>query len=128
MNWFGDIARMNTVYKLFGWKPTEEKIVIKDGQLLRIASKRERAMTMAVKDGFRRIRGQLPEMDITARKRIAQWINTLPRDPWGFYTTGRILQEVGLARSTYYELLRIYFWSDRWPVTRDMQRATVRSV
>ena len=104
-DWFGEIARMNTVSKLFGWKPTEEKIVIKDGQLLRIASKRERAMTMAVKDGFRRIRGQLPEMDITARKRIAQWINTLPRDPWGFYTTGRVLQEVGLARSTYYELL-----------------------
>ena len=104
-SWFSECARMNTVSKLFGWKPTEERVMIDTGQALRIARKRERAMSKSLQDGFLQIREQLPETNIVMKKCIARWISTLPRDPWGRYTTGRILQEVGLAKSTYYELL-----------------------
>ena len=104
-SWFSESARMNTVSKLFGWKPTEEKVEIEAGQTMRIAKMRERAMTKSVQDGFLQIREQIPEVNILMRKQIARWISTLPRDPWGRYTTGYILHEVGLAKSTYYELL-----------------------
>ena len=103
--WFSESARMNTVSKLFGWKPTEERIMIDTGRSLCIARKREIAMSKSLQDGFRQIREQLPETDIIMKKYIARWISTLPRDPWGHYTTGHILKEVGLAKSTYYELL-----------------------
>lgn len=103
--WFSELARMNTVSKLFGWKPTEERVEIEAGQALIIAQRREKAMAKSVQDGFQQIRGQLPETNIAMRKLIARWISDLPRDPWGRYTTGYILQEVGLAKSTYYELL-----------------------
>lgn len=103
--WFSKSARMNTVSKLFGWKPTEERIMIDTGQTLRIAKNRERAMSKSLQDGFLKIREQLPETDIVMKKCIVRWISMLPRDPWGHYTTGRILREVGMAKSTYYELL-----------------------
>ena len=104
-SWFGEVARMNTVSKLFGWKPTRERIGIEKGQLLRIAAKREHAMAELVEDGFRQIRRRVPEMDIFMRKRLCRWIDVLPRDPWGRYTKGRILKETGIPKSTYYELL-----------------------
>lgn len=103
--WLSETARMNTVSKLFGWKPTAERIGIETGMALRITIQREKAMTKSVEDGFRWIRERMPELGIQMRKRVAQWIRTLPRDPWGRYTIGRILREVGLAKSTYYELL-----------------------
>ena len=104
-SWFSESARMNTVSKLFGWKPTEDSVRIETGQTIRIAQRRERAMAKSVHGCFLQIREQLPETDITMRKQVARWISTLPRDPWGRYTTGHILQEVGMAKSTYYELL-----------------------
>ena len=104
-SWFGELARMNTVSKLFGWKPTGKRIGIEKGKLLQIAAKREHAMTGLVENGFRQIRERVPEMDICMRKRLCRWIDGLPRDPWSHYTKGRILQEIGIPKSTYYELL-----------------------
>ena len=104
-SWFSEMAKMNTVSKLFNWKPTDERVDIGCGQALRIAQNREKAMTKAVEDGFYRIREQISETDIATRKQIARWISTLPRDPWGHYTTVQILREIGLPKSTYYELL-----------------------
>ncbi len=39
---------------------------------------------------------------------MEEWleIKSFPRDPWRYYTTRRILEIIGLAKSTYYELLR----------------------
>lgn len=91
--------------KLSRWQPTGNVMEGASALLVRIWHRRMVMMEESVAENFRRLRGTVPEMDIEGRRRIARWVDSLPRDPWGHYTRSRILEEIGLARSTYYELL-----------------------
>ena len=74
-------------------------------QQIRIWRGRITLMEERVSENFRALRSKMPDIGIAGRRRVALWVDSLPRDPRGVYTTGQILKEVGLAKSTYYELL-----------------------
>jgi transposase InsO family protein len=74
-------------------------------QTLRIWQNREKALTRIVAEGFEKIQQLFTDADIETRRKICRQINEMPRDPWKHYTTQKILERIGLSRSTYYELL-----------------------
>ncbi len=92
--------------KLLRWQPSE---IISDDisiQQLRIWHGRVLLMENRVKDNLCWIKKMLPDMGIESKRKLAFWIDSLPRDPWRKYTIRRILEIIGLSKSTYYELLR----------------------
>jgi len=91
--------------KLYNWNPTEKHADELNSQVLRIWRARIRIFAEQVACGFEDIRENLPSMDNDRKRCLAGWIDTLPRDPWGQYTTRQILGIIGLPKSTYYELL-----------------------
>ena len=106
--WFEPRERNLAMAKLCRLDPGEGTAIAvtgDPGQMLRIARNRAKAMGQLVEDMFRCLRDALPGMDIDRRRELARWIHGLPRDPWKVYTTAGILSKIGLARSTYYELL-----------------------
>ncbi len=104
-DWFGEREKVILMSKISRWSQTEENISGCDDIFVRISRARAQAMERLVEEGFGELREKYGEMDITARRRLAGWIAELPRDPWHYYTTSRILGKVGIAKSTYYELL-----------------------
>ena len=87
--------------------PTQDSknSIVETEQTLRIWKNREEAMMQVIAKGFQRIKEKLPYTGIDQRRAICKWVDTLPRDPWKYYTTQKILEEIGIPRSTYYELL-----------------------
>nr|MBQ4457311.1 IS3 family transposase [Clostridia bacterium] len=103
---FNSKDRLCISTKLYNWSPTEKSMDELNSQVLRIWRARIRIFTTQISGGFEALREELPCMDNEKKRHLACWINSLPRDPWKYYTTRRILEIVGLAKSTYYELLR----------------------
>ena len=103
--WFDEREKIILMSKISQWIQTEETISGCDDKLVRISQARARAMERLVEEGFGELRGKYRRMDTVARRHLAGWIAALPRDPWHYYTTRRILDKVGIAKSTYYELL-----------------------
>ena len=97
--------RMAIHAKLLHWKGSGCVIEAGSPQQIRIWQGRIALMEEQVLENFHRIHGKIQDTGIAGRRRVAAWIDSLPRDPRGVYTTGRVLKEVGLAKSTYYELL-----------------------
>ena len=87
-------------WKLTGTKPDEANV-----QVCRIWRERLRLMTECIETDFAKLHTLIPGLGITDKRRIAEWVAGLPRDPWKKYTTRRILEIIGMPRSTYYELL-----------------------
>ena len=103
---FNSKDRLYISAKLYNWSPTEKSMDELDSQVLRIWRARIRIFAIQISEGFDALRKDLPGMDNEKKRHLACWINSLPRDPWRHYTTRRILEIMGLAKSTYYELLR----------------------
>lgn len=104
-DWPDNESKIEIGAKLRRWECTDRRLESKDRQALDIFWNQERAMSHLVADGFARIGQQLPGLNPQQRRSLCQWIRELPRDPWGFYTTRRILEKIGMSKSTYYEFL-----------------------
>ena len=102
---FKEQQRLRIGAKLSNWRPTGNVIEGAGGQLVRIWYRRMAVMEESVAGNFRQMRDRVPQMEIEERRLLARRIDSLPRDPWGYYTTGRVLQALGIAKSTYYALL-----------------------
>lgn len=72
---------------------------------LQITGNRERAMAAMLADGFEGIRRLLPGADTEAKRQLCRLVADMPGDPWGYYTIRKVLEKIGLAKSTYYALL-----------------------
>lgn len=91
--------------KLLNWKPTDNKPDEENVQICRIWHRRLTIMLECIESNFAELHDQLSGLGISGKRRIAEWVYDLPRDPWGKYTTRRILEIIGMPKSTYYELL-----------------------
>lgn len=105
IEWVNATERSRLHAKLYYWKPTPDSVKWDSREVLEIQRKRAALMDAALLEGFRRMKGYLEGVDITMRRKYCKWVYDLPRDPWGYYTTGRILESSGMARSTYYRIL-----------------------
>lgn len=106
MELFDSRNRMVIGAKLFHWKSTAGQTDGENEQVCRIWRKRLCLYIEKLEENFDWMRGNLLDMDISQKRRLVTWIDHLPRDPWGNYTIRRILTMIGMAKSTYYELLR----------------------
>ena len=103
---FSSNDRLYISAKLYNWSPTEKSMDELNKQVIRIWRARIRIFAAQISRGFDVLRDELSCMDYEKKRHLACWIDSLPRDPWGHYTTRRILEIIGMAKSTYYELLR----------------------
>ena len=103
---FNSKDRLCISAKLYNWSLTEKSMDELNSRVLRIWQARIRIFTAQISGGFEALREEFPGMDTEKKRHLARWIDSLPRDPWRYYTTRRILEIIGLAKSTYYELLR----------------------
>ena len=87
------------------WQPTEDKIDLETADYLQILRNRQQVMAVCVRKGFATLKNQFPKLDIESKRRFCKWIDGLPRDCYGFYTKGRVLELTGISKSTYYALL-----------------------
>ncbi len=104
-SWFSDRNKMLIHSKLYRWNVTEDKVKDNTQKLLDIQKRRTQAMNRLIAVNFHEIGKQQSELEIDKRRHLCRWIQSLPRDPWGFYTQKRILKLMGIAKSTYHELL-----------------------
>lgn len=91
--------------KLHRRERTDRDAKVKEGQALNIFWNQEQTLSHLVAEGFARIGQQLPDFSPQQKRSLCRWIQDLPRDPWGYYTTRRILDKIGMSKSTYYEFL-----------------------
>lgn len=105
--WFTEQEKMKIGLQLSRWNAAKgsTETVLQTEQTLRIWQNREKAMTQLVSDRFKHIQELLIPASFETRRSICRQINEMPRDPWKYYTTQKILEEIGMPRSTYYELL-----------------------
>ena len=87
------------------WVTTPVSDTIWTDQVLNIQKNRYYLLSKAVASGFNSIKEMLPSLPIDKRRKLSQWINELPKDPQGFYTTRRVLEKLGISKSVHYELL-----------------------
>ena len=104
-DWFTERNKKAINAKLNTWIPTANRISAFNEKIMSIWENRIEIMTDVVQKGFEDIRNGMIGSSIEERRRIACWVDGLPRDPWGKYTTRAILETIGLPKSTYYELL-----------------------
>lgn len=100
-----ETVRMRAAAKLGTWRPTAEQVEWDSPQVLKIQKKRVKLMNEAIEEAFACMGREIKDGDIVMRRKYCEWVRDLPRDPWGHYTTGRILEISGVARSTYYKIL-----------------------
>ena len=74
-------------------------------QVLEIGFSRADAMDRLIEVQFIEIGRSFDGIKVNQKRRICSWIDGLPRDPQGYYTKGKILELMGIKRSTYYEIL-----------------------
>ena len=91
--------------KMLHWKGGSCVMEAGSPQQIRIWRGRISLMEEQVSENFRSIHGKIHDIGNAGKRMVAAWIDSLPRDPWGVYTTGQVLKEIGFAKSTYYELL-----------------------
>ena len=104
-DWLDTENRIEIGSKLRRWERTEPQLKNRDGQELQILWNQEQAMTGLVAKYFTQFRRQLAELSMEQKRKLCRMIRDLPRDPWGFYTVRRILEKIGMSKSTYYEFL-----------------------
>ena len=104
-DWIGESSRIRIKSRLCRWEVTKRDEELKEGKALQIFWNRERAMSGLVTSGFEGIKRQLPKLSMEQKRKLCYWVRELPRDPWGYYTTRRILDKIGMSKSTYYEFL-----------------------
>jgi transposase InsO family protein len=104
-SWFSDCNKVLIHSKLYRWTVTEDKIKDNTEKLLIIQKRRTQTMNRLIAENFKKLGKRQIELEIDKRRNLCKWIQDLPRDPWGFYTQKRILEMMGIAKSTYYELL-----------------------
>lgn len=64
------------------------------------------AMRKMVDTGFDSIRNVIPSIAPVKRKKICDWIASLPADPEKEYTVRHILKRTGISKSSYYAVLK----------------------
>lgn len=87
------------------WNPTGDVIDIETGEFLQILRNRQILMEDCVEKGFAYLKDKFLRLDIESKRNVCKWIDELPRDSYGFYTKGKVLELTGISKSTYYALL-----------------------
>ena len=100
-----DSEKLKIAAKLSWWQPTQSVQKGINTQLIRIGHARAKLLNECVAHNLYILHDAFPQMGIAKKRRLAQWIDGLPRDPWGYYTKQKILEMLGFAKSTYYALL-----------------------
>ncbi len=103
--WLPIQDRMRTMSTLLSWIPTSERLEDNSELILVIQRKRLAALVKVVNLNFQDMKDAIGRMDITSKRLFFQKLQNLPRDPLGFYQTKRILSQLEIPRSTYYEIL-----------------------
>lgn len=104
-SWFSDRNKAMIHSKLYHWTATEDRIQDNTQRGLDIQKRRTQAMHRIIAENFKKIGAVQSGLEIDKRRKLCRWIQNLPRDPWGFYTQKRILELMGISKSTYYALL-----------------------
>lgn len=104
-NWFLATDRIQIISTLFQWTPTSEIMEHKSEIFIGIQRRRLAAMVGVLHLNFQEMKEAVKRMDIVSKRLFFQRLQELPRDPWGFYTTKRVLSQIGIPHSTYYEIL-----------------------
>lgn len=79
--------------------------VRKDRNWLKIGFNRLDAMSGLTEQTFIRTGKVFDELGIDAKRKICNDIDSMPRDPMGYFTRKKILELMGLKKSTYYAIL-----------------------
>ena len=97
--------RMMISSKLFQWVPTGSRADESDKMAFRIWHSRLSLFSELIEENFVYIHDMISTMGIFQKRKVAVWIDSLPRDPWGHYTVRCIIKKVGFSKSLYYELI-----------------------
>ena len=103
--YFNTRAKLIIGAKLSHWQKTDGMADSTNKQVLRIWHGRTGLLAECVASNFAGLHDLVQGTGIPGRRRVAEWIDGLPRDPWGCYTVRHVLELAGLPKSTYYELL-----------------------
>lgn len=108
--WFTASDRITTISKLLHWSPTS--VALDDDSEIFMAIQRRRlaATVKLLNINFQAMKDAYSKMNIPGKRKLFRMLQNLPRDPWGFYTSKRILSQMGIPRSTYYEILSNEFY------------------
>lgn len=98
-------SKMRISSYLSVWKPLEKHTISCGKVVLEIQERRAVAMFQEVRSGFSKIGKIFKNDNYDIHRRVCQWIDSLPRDPWGYYSRKNILKLMGLSKSRYYALL-----------------------
>ncbi len=94
--------------KILGYDPVRAVPGRKPGptpQVLKTGFARADAMHRLIEIQFVELGKPFNGLKINQKRRICRWIDSLPRDPQGYYTKEKILDLMRIKRSTYYEIL-----------------------
>lgn len=91
--------------KLHSWSRGDEQLSEDSEQIRRIRRSKVVELNQLVQTGFSSLGKGFSKMDIKNKRRFCQYLQELPRDTTGFYTSARIRELSGIPKSTYYALL-----------------------
>ena len=98
---------ISTSARLQSWIPddNDNAVTMYDTRIADIWRRKIEAMEKVLLKCFDGIKQKMNVMSSDEKRTIARWIDKLPRDPWGVYTTKKILELIGINKSVYYQLL-----------------------
>ena len=100
-------VRVNLSFRLRSWKRTDDRCTEVSEQRVRIQYRRYQKLFQLREERFRRIREEeLPQMSLSEKKQLCQWIQGYPADPMRVVSTEYLLKKIGISHSSYYSILR----------------------
>ena len=105
--WFSVNNMISISARLQRWIPddNDNAVTMYDTRIADIWRRKIEAMEKVLLKCFDGIKQKMNVMSSDEKRTIARWIDKLPRDPWGVYTTKKILELIGINKSVYYQLL-----------------------
>ena len=67
-----------------------------------LLARRMAAMEELVKDGFGKLASLFPSLAHSEKKRICEWLESLPKDPGRVFCKTQMIRSIGITRSVYY--------------------------
>ncbi len=105
LEWFSMNNRIAISAKLRRWVPNDSEVNVYDSRVADIWRRKIETMTKILLNCFDGIKQKMNTMSSDEKRIVAKWIDKFPRDNWGIFTTGKILELTGFTRSTYYQHL-----------------------
>ena len=99
-------VKKNLKFRLDHWERTDKKCDICNPQTVRIKYARYQKLYALMEQRFCSIRQLVPHMNCLEKKELCLWVKNFPKDPEGVVNTSRILEKIGLSRTSYYSILK----------------------